>query len=347
MEVGLDDLANDPSLFLHGIDFQARRARFFRIEPGLPNDACDRVRQKPPIFIPLDILLDQTSELVARTTTPIHFIWMTDYCGSTLFARALNEVPGLYLYNETLLFLDLANARRRAIHGQLSMDDKQWRNLLKMALFYQRKTFVDGDVALVKEWPASNFILHEILGISETFRGIFLYGGLEDFLSSCLKIPYRRKLARARVTQMFAELKSMEALKEIDLSGLTDAQAAALHWLYLMYWHHDHAYQDHPRLRTLFSNDFFADPANVLQRSAKHFGIPLSDESARNITRGHVFNKHTKNPSKAFSIRAHEASLTAARRQFGDEVAAGVEWAQAITRQFPLPEHPGTSLLNL
>ena len=346
MEITLSDLADDPSFFLYEIDFQEQHALFYKIEPEWPNIHCRNALLRKPILVPLKVLLRQTSVIAAPLPAPINFIWMTDFCGSTLYARALNEVPGIYLYNETHLFRDIANARRFAGRGLPPMSNEQWRDILKIALFYQRKTFVEGDVALVKEFPASNYILHEILDMEKTFRGIFMYANLDEYLVSCLKVPSRRKLARTRVTRIFFEMRTIDALKGIDPVGLSDAQVAALHWLYLMYWHQSQGYQHHPGLRTLHNKDFFANPDSALQRSARHFNKTLGREEAQKITQGHVFNSHSKDTSKYFSMDLHESSLSFARRQFEQEITSGLEWAETITRQHPLPEILETSLLK-
>lgn len=100
--------------------------------------------------------------------------------------------------------------------------------------------------------------------MNTAFRGIFIYGELEKFLVSCLKDSGRRKQIRGRVTKMLIEIKSMDALKEINPDDLTDSQVAALHWLYLMYWHHENNYRNCTGLRTLLNDDFYSDPCSVM-----------------------------------------------------------------------------------
>jgi hypothetical protein len=345
MEFSPNDLANDPSLLLHGIDFQNGRARLFQIEPELPNDNCGRLRYQTPFFVPLESLLDIYSTVETQCAASVHFIWMSDYCGSTLYAKALNEVDGLYLYNETNLFFDIANAKRLIDNNLLPVSEEKWRLILAVALFFQRKTFAPNDIALVKEWPVSNYILNDILDMNESSRGIFLYAPLSEYLTSCLKMQARRNYTRDRVTNILIETRNMAPFEGINPGKLSDAQIATMHWLYLMYQHDAQRHNHHPQLRTLFNGEFYSDPGRILQRSATHFGRTLTASDAMAITKGPVFRRHSKNSTQAFTMDDHQSSLASARHRFKAEIDDGLSWAESILSVYPLPEHPGIGLL--
>ncbi|MEH6591239.1 MAG: hypothetical protein V7746_13355 [Halioglobus sp.] len=345
MRIPIEDLISDARYYLNGIDFQNRQARFYVVDASLPNDNCDLVRQQQPIFIPLDPLLEFVGNNPRSTDRPVHFIWMTDYCGSTLYAKALNQVSGLYLYNETALFAELAIVRRQIDGGVSNMSVDEWRTLLRLALLFQGKTFADDDIALVKEWPVSNYIMRDILNMNDSSRGIFMYAPLEDYLVACLKKPERRKLARERVCQLFSDLPRMQALSHIDITSLSDAKVAALHWLYLMYLYQDSEAEYNPQLHSLCSKDFFESPASVIKSSSGFFGFDAGDEVASSIIGGSVFSQYSKNHSVEYSMEARTAAIAESRLRFDDEVSEGLEWAQFITRQYPLIEMPRDSIM--
>lgn len=345
MGFSFEQLALDPKWFLHTIDFDQGQAVFRKIGPALANRHCGKAKRRPGRVVRLSELLADFEGWNGAASSPVHFIWMTDFCGSTLYANALNAMPGLFLYNETRLFSDLAFARRRIDSGRSDMSLDQWRTMLKMALFFQGKTFEAGDVALVKEWPSSNVILPDMLAVDTRSRGVFLYATLENYLTACLKLPRRRELARARI-EKFTEIRSINALKDLDLKGLSDAQAAAVHWLHLMYLHAENNLQDHPRLRTLFNEDLFNETERVLSQSAKHFSLDLKPAEIRDIARGPIFNSHSKKASQAFSAEQRDAAYRAARDEFNDEVSEALAWARTIMDSHHIPDHPGTNLLH-
>ncbi len=343
MRISPEALAEDASLYLHSIDFGNRVAVFYRAEAAQLNDLCQHAAQGQAMPIALDALLGQQHILEAPLPVPTHFVWMTDFCGSTLYAKSLNATAGLFVYNEPHVYADLANARRMKLVGQLDISDEQWSALLKLALFYSRKTFAAGDTAVVKEWPASNFIIRDVLAGNPDSRAIFLYGSLEDYLTACLKYPARRETARARVQGQFIEMRSLPALQNVDPRSLSDAQCAALHWLYLMYWHEANGFATTNQMRTLDSRQFFADPSGCLQRSAAHLGTTLETKAANEIVQGPIFTRHSKE-GRAFSLADHEASLAAARQRFGREIEQGLAWARELAEAHPLEHCPGTAL---
>lgn len=341
--ITIEQLCTEPSLMLQSIDFHKRMAVFCRVPPGVPNEHCDNALQFGPIRAPLAPLLEFHSRCSAAAP-PLRFVWMTDFCGSTLLAKGLNEAPGLYLYNEPRAFADLAVARRYMDAGLYDFPLDLWRSLLRFALSQHGKVFSPGDVALIKEWPLSNYILHDILGASSDHRGVFLYASLRDYLNKCLKSQARRQLARDRVSKIFIEIPRNKTLARVDISRLTDSQAAALHWLHLMYWHRDQGYAEHQQLRTLASEAFFTDRADSLRKAAVFFGCPLSVEAVEQIVAGPVFQRYSKQASASFSMEERAKRDADTEQRFAKEIAAGLNWANEITDADPLPVRPGPAL---
>lgn len=73
----------------------------------------------------------------------------------------------------------------------------------------------------------------------------------------------------------------------------------------------------------------------------------MSDEAARLIHEGHVFNMHSKGTSRKFSMEMRESSHKVNLDKYEYEVSAGLEWAQIVMNSYPLPEKPEVSLINI
>ncbi len=345
--ISFDDLLRDPSFMLLSYDFNIGQAQFYKVDRKLPNDHCMNAQQFPRIDVPFKMLLNQPHLYDQPTEKPVHFIWMTDFCASTLYAKSLNEVKGLYLYNETMVYADLAIEKRAIDHGKSLISLSDWQKLLKIALRFQSRTFIKNDKALVKEWPISNYILPEILKVDDRSHGIFLYATLDEYLVQTLKVPERREQARNRVTLSFTDINKMLPFKNLDFNELSDAQVIASHWMYLMFLHSENNLKDFPRLKTLHNRQFLLETTQTIQRSAKLFGGSTNKASAKQIANGPVFKTHSKESDKSFNIKKHESALAKHRDVFKKEISEGLEWSRVIMSTHSLPTKPAIDLFEV
>ncbi len=342
-ELDADSLVSDPSLFLAGFDFQKGAALIRRIEDGLTPKGCRLTQDRPGYMVGLDNLLQLKLDERLASAPPIGFIWMTDYCMSSLYAKALHALGGFYLYNENVVFSQLAQLKRAMLAEEARVPEETFRRLLRIALVLHAKNFGFGALSLLKEWPLSNLLIPEILSENPDYRAVFLYGSLEEYLGKCLKDPNRRALARGRVTEVF-DLRSIPALAHISLGGLEDAEAAALHWLYLIYEMGPRLAAAGGRLKTLSSARFAEAPGAALAATAEHFARPAAPEAIDAVLAGPVFATHAKNTGEAFNLDAHAADLAATRARLEGEIERGLAFAAGVMERTPAPGLEGWGL---
>ena len=347
--ITIDQLVNDPHWMLWSYNIGAGLARFHYVDESLPPKLCFLAEQCPHIDVPLNTLLSQTFLYQTRRDKPVHFVWMTDFCTSTLYARALHAIDGFYVYNENMIFAALAQAKRAinfgaAPLGSANLSDADWQKLLRIALFFQAKPFRAGDTVVVKEWPLSNFILPDILAADERAKGIFLYAELEEYLIMALKDPRRRELARDRVSNYFVELHHVAPFDQVDIERLDDSQVIALHWLYLMYLHRSYGLATHPRMRTLHNRLFVEQPTETLTKTAEWFDRSLTQLDAEAIVSGPVFSTHAKEPGKTFDFSGHWRQIAHNREVYRDEVDAGLRWSYSLVDSLGLTSTLATPL---
>lgn len=333
----VEELVSDPSYFLATFDFEKGIALFRHIDRDLPPNGCRHCEKRPGSAVAIKNLLESKPYQWLPASKPLNFIWMTDYCLSTLYAKALHAASRLYLYHENVIFSQLALLKREIDLGRSKCPPDTWRRLLETALVFQSRTFDDDDVALVKEWPLSNYIISDLLNADQRYRGVFLYASLEEYLTKTLKTASRTDMARMRVNQVYTDIPAMGPFADINLKTLSNPQAVALHWLYLMYSLPEPQQIDTARFKTLFNQNLIEKPAITLSKSAAHFGTPIEASTAQAIVDGPVFKTHSKQGS-AFDITAHKRDLEKNRHMLEAQISEGLAFAQKITDKQPLPD---------
>jgi hypothetical protein len=275
-------------------------------------------------------------EAAAPRRRPLHWIFMTDWCGSTLLCRSLAENPAFFCYSEPEVFLRLALDRRqidqlplrRAIaHRAL------WRRYLKTACLLMSRTFRPQQRALIKESPTTNYLIEPLLGAHPRNRALFMYSRLEHYLASTLKSDVRRRYTRERVSA-FVEIPRLPGLAALDEEGrgrLSDAQVAALHWIVQVRRFQAVAgLAEVPALRSLRQDEFLDDPAVALGESARFYGAEWEPARLRAVLDGHIFTRYSKDPWRPFAPGEWRRERDAALRRHRHEIRDGVAWAESV-----------------
>jgi hypothetical protein len=271
-----------------------------------------------------------------------HYIFMTDFCGSTLLADALGCLEGIFFCGERLVLSQLGEEKYRqqpsAASRAMAALQVDWDQLQALVIRYQAKTAGPRQAALFKEWGPANFIIREQLEADGRSRAIFMYSTLEEYLTASLKDQRRRQLARVRVEEFFTGFELLEPLRGMPRRGLLDHEACALHWLTLMYRYITTEYFGLAGLLALQSHVFFEQPVETIARVAAHFGIPASAGELDRIINSPVFSTYSKNRKRAFSNADRESANKDARTRYKEEIAAGLWFAEQIMARHPVPD---------
>ncbi|MGF1545350.1 MAG: hypothetical protein ACFB00_12775 [Parvularculaceae bacterium] len=344
-KIDVEELVRDPSYMLATLDFQKGAAIFRKVDADLPPQNCHLSAKRPGYAVAINNLLEHRLDERVADAKPLHFIWMTDYCLSTLYARALGQSPGLFLYNENAVFSQLSVLRRAIDAGEAKVPRDAYLRLLRTALVFQARAFADGEVPVIKEWPLSNMLMADVFAADPRYRGVFIYAPLEEYLTQTLKRDDRVSLARARVTQVFTDMRRMAPFAGVDFDGLSDAEAAALHWLYLMHVMPGDLTAPNARLASLPNDRFLADPARALSATTSFFGLgDLADAHAATVA-GPLFARHAKSPNRPFGPEERARELSEARAAVAPAVEEGLAYAAGITARYPPPDLDAVSLV--
>lgn len=266
---------------------------------------------------------------------PIHFIFHTSFCGSTLLAKALG-VPGTSILKEPDVLINLANRMIRS-------DNQGNRQRLELVLRLLERPFAPNETVIVKPTNFANRLLENTLAQRPQSKAVLLYSDVETFLRSLLK---RGMFGRIFGRKLFTQLRSWSPLDfgygPEELLQLTDVQAAALAWL--MQIHHfdamARAFRD--RVMLLDSPTFLASPADAIGKAQALFGLGLDRSEVEAIAAGPVFSKHSKFSDRDYDAEARAKEHEAATTAHSEELEMVVKWIEAVAAQTGAPLKPGS-----
>jgi hypothetical protein len=263
---------------------------------------------------------------------PLHFIFHSAYCCSTLLARAF-DLPGVSMgLKEPQILNDLSGWRARGARPE------ELARAMTGVLSLLARPFGAGEAAVVKPSNLVNGLAGLMLHVRPGARAVFLYAPLADFLGS---IARKGMWGRLWVRELLVK-QMQEGLINLGLQGedylrLTDLQAAAVGWLA------QHALMDQliarfgaARVRTLSSRELMQAPDVAMRHLVGHFGLPVRDAALKALVDGPVFTRHAKS-DEGYDAAAREAARQEGAVLHGEEIEKVVAWAEAVAGNAGVP----------
>jgi hypothetical protein len=274
------------------------------------------------------------SEAAAAGEAPLHFIFHTSFCCSTLLAKAL-EVPGVSeILMEPNVLVDIAE---RPIQG-----DPEGNAELRLALRLLERPLEPGEKLIVKPSNFANRVLEPALALRPESRAVLLYSDAGTFLRSIVKRGLRGRINARKLYRNLAAWTSLRfGFSDDETFEQTDLQIAALAWLMQMAHFQSAAARLGPgRVMFVDAADLLAGPATTLQAAQAFFGLGLDERQLARIVDGPVFSTHSKSSQTDYSAsdrtRDHEALL----RAHGEELDMVLQWLSAVAAHLGVPLQP-------
>lgn len=263
-------------------------------------------------------------------TAPVHFIFHSAFCNSTLLARALDH-PGLAMgLSEPVVLNDLVGLRRR---GAIDMPGLGQR--FDAALILLARPWGAGEAVVVKPSNIVNPLASGLMNLRSDARAIVMHTPLPLFLASVARKGlwgrlWVRELAEGFLRDgIFAPL----GLQAEDVLRLTDLQAAAAGWLAQQRVFRDLAERyGAARVRGLDAERLDPDPAPVLEAVADHFGLSADPHLRAELGKAAALRRHSKTGA-AFDMAARRAEQARASALHQDEITAVLTWSEACAAQ--------------
>lgn len=332
------DVALDPHWLPHTYDVQGANLTFVDV----PREQRDRLMflsdehfagNFRKLAFPVAAIAE---EVKSAERAPLHFIFHTSFCCSTLLARAF-EMPGVSAaLKEPDVFINLGNRLIRS-------NDKPNRDRLELVLRLLERPFKAGERVVVKPSNFGNRLIDIILAERPDSRAVLLYSDVGTFLRSLLK---RGMFGRIFGRRLFNQLSNWTSLRlgysPDEVFEQTDVQVAALAWL--MQIHHFDAIATAfgpSRVMVLDSSSLLEDPVTALDEVQALFGMNLDRSKVEAIAAGPVFAKHSKFSDRDYGAEEREKEHRAVSDANSEELEMVVQWIKAIAARFEVPLRPG------
>lgn len=277
----------------------------------------------------------------ALPSGPVHFVFHSAYCCSTLVARMF-DAPGIAMgLKEPVVLNDLVGWRRRGAAPQ------KLAQTLDAALALLSRPLEGDRAVVVKPSNIVNSLAPAMLGLRPEARAILLYAPIEDFLASiAVKGLWGRRWVRQAYLGMVKDGVAAINLSGEELLELTDLQIAGLGWL-----SHHGIYTDlldrfgADRIKLCDSRSLLADPCRTVDSAFTHFGMPLADAQTKAIASGPAFTRNSKDQSR-YSRADREDQIAATSAANADEIAMVAAWVRKVAESAGLNCTPPSTLLE-
>ncbi|MBK6708387.1 MAG: hypothetical protein IPG54_13245 [Sphingomonadales bacterium] len=318
-------IVRDPSWLAHRYDAAGDRIQFV---------PADREAHAHATFLTDEFLHGQDRPAVIRRSdaipamaapAPVHFIFHSAYCCSTLLARAF-DVPGLaFALKEPSILNDLSGWRRRGAPPAAVAD------ALRLSLGLLGKPFESGEQIVIKPSNVINALAPAMLATLPAARALLLYTPLPNYLASIAK---KGMWGRLWVRELFVKL-TRDGLTDYgfsadDILQQTDLQIAAIGWLAQHRAFAALCARFGPdRVATLQSERLLADPQAGVTALAQFYGIDADSRLQAHVQS--VFGTHSKT-GESFSRDARESEHVGSLAAHAEEVEKVVIWAEAVAK---------------
>jgi len=260
----------------------------------------------------------------AGPSAPIHFIFHSAFCCSTLLARAFDREGLAMGLKEPLILNDMVGWRRRGASG------RDVAEVTDGALKLLARPFAPGEAVIVKPSNIVNGLIPLIMALRPEAKALFLYAPLPVFLTSVAKKGLDGRLWVRELLAGFRRDGLVQRLGFDDeaLFGQTDLQVAAAGWLAQQALFAELLPLLGGRVRTLDSETLLDTPGDAVEALAELFGFELGTAEVAHLLR-ESFGSDSKT-GKRFGRADRQAEYDAAAAAHRDEIEKVVGWAEAV-----------------
>ena len=258
------------------------------------------------------------------SVVPIHFIFHTAFCGSTLLVRVLDAARVASGLVEPAILLNL--------HFRLSLShDEAEQARLRVSLKLLGRPLKAAEAVVAKPSCMANPIAPLMLQNSPSSRAVLLSSDLRTFLLAVAKRGPQGLAWGRRVFESCLENLPMEVgYTRQELARLNGLQVSALAWIARRALFEDMLIRFGPeRILQVSSGQLFDDPVRAAQRAASFFGLEFDASSLKALAESNALYTHSKETGRRFDLDARAKQQQMLSSTFGTQADAVVEWAEA------------------
>jgi hypothetical protein len=150
---------------------------------------------------------------------------------------------------------------------------------------------------------------------------------LRTFLLAVLKSTVRRSWIQRRVFEASKIATRFDTMGRIDVTNLTDSQAAAYLWLVNRSICNQLSAGEHSsRVYVLDGGQLAGQPESSLRNVTRMCGIQLDDQQLALLTNHPFARRYSKDLSRHYDATSRLQELSDLELRFGAEAETGIEW---------------------
>lgn len=275
------------------------------------------------------------SHSAAAPEAPLHFIFHTSFCCSTLLAKALAVEGVAASLSEPNILVNLAES---VIASGLAKNQQS----LELALRLLARPLGPAESVIIKPSSFANMLVEAMMTVRLRSRCLLLYSDLRTFLASVVK---RGLLGRMNARKLYQNLVAWTSLdfgfSPTETFGQTDLQIAALSWLMQIAHFDELAARLGPeRVIVLDAADLLQKPGVELERVQSFFGLGLDARQLTAVLNGPAFAKHSKFSDVDYDSETRERDHDELMKVHGQELEMVIQWLEAVAAHVGAPLRP-------
>ncbi len=261
-------------------------------------------------------------------TVPIHFIFHSAYCCSTMLARAF-DIPGISMgLKEPVLLNDLVGWRRR------KADPGRLVHIADLGLSLLSRPFTSESAIIIKPSNLVTPLAPGLMKLRPDAHALLLYAPIESYLQSITKKGlWGRRWVREALIHAAKDGFLVGGFSTEELLGLTDLQVAALGWLSQHQIFNTMVKEfGVERIKILDSDTLLANQHDVFVRLVEHFELHLDADIIAQVLAGPAFTTHSKSKTQ-FNANDRSQEQQAMQLAHGEEIDLVCQWCVAVAEQ--------------
>ena len=316
----------DPEWLAHRYDEQHDAFQFRHVTRArhaeVPFATDDCLGQEPE---PAVIAREQAAALLGEQA-PVHFIFHSAFCASTMLVRALDRPGSAMGISEPVTLNDMAGWRKRGA------EVRKHAMVMNDLLGQLARPWGPNEAVVVKPSNVFNGLAMGALHLRPAARALLLYAPIEQFLLSVArKGMWCRLWARELLESLLIDGMVDLGFEPRDYLRQTDLQVAGVGWLAQHnLFHRMAARYGLERIATLDSETLTHDPASSVAKAAAHFG--LTAQAATDYARHAAILRNSKS-GDAFAHGERQLDQQRARETYGEEIDKVAEWIRVVAER--------------
>ncbi len=328
----IPSVVRDPNWLAHRYDETQDAVHFVKLRREGHRAATFLTEEYIGADLPRLVIRRSDAIAALPPAAPLHFVFHSAFCLSTLLARAADHDGRSMGLKEPVILNDMTGWKRRGA------DPRSRAATLDTVLNLLARPFTPGEAVVVKPSNILNALAPGIMHLRPGSNAILLYAPLETFIRSVAKKGmWCRLWVRELLVGLLQDGIVNLGFSSEDYLRQTDLQVAATGWIAQQALFASMLQRYGPsRVRSLDSATLQSRPEEVLAALSPHFRLNLEDKDVRAILAGPAFNTHSKFGT-AFSAEAREAEHRDAAAAHAEEIEKVTVWAEAVANSAGIP----------